>query len=137
MRKGLIIVGHGSQLPHYREVMEIHRKRIKKSGIFDEVKIAFAARKRKPSPDEAIREMNCDVIYIVPLFISYGLHVTEDLPDFLGFPRGKGIKEGEFEGKKVVICEPIGEDYFVTYAILNSVFRIGYDDCGDVERREG
>jgi len=125
MRKGLLIVGHGSQLDHYRKVMELHRKRIEDSGAFDEVRISFAARKRRPMPDEAIREMNCDIVYVVPLFISYGLHVTEDLPDLLGFPRGRGIKEGEFEGKKVIICEPIGEDYFVTYAILNSVYRIG------------
>ncbi len=125
MRKGLVIVGHGSQLDHYREVIEKHRKRIEESGVFDEVRIAFAARKRKPSPDEAIREMKCDVVYVVPLFISYGLHVTEELPEMLGFPKGRGVKEGEFDGKRVVICEPIGEDIFVTYAILNSVFRIG------------
>lgn len=127
MRKGLVIVGHGSQLDHYREVIEIHRKRIEESGAFDEVRIAFAARKRKPSPDEAIRSMESEVIYVVPLFISYGLHVTEELPEMLGFPKGRGIKEGEFDGKKVIICEPIGEDIFVTYAILNSVYRIGRD----------
>ena len=125
MRKGLVIVGHGSQLDHYRQVIEKHRRRIEESGAFDEVRIAFAARKRKPSPDEAIRKMKCDVIYLVPLFISYGLHVTEDLPEMLGFPKGRGVKEGIFDGKKVVICEPIGEDVLVTYAILNSVFRIG------------
>ncbi len=127
MRKGLVIVGHGSQLDHYRQVIEKHRRRIEESGAFDEVRIAFAARKRKPSPDEAIRKMKCDVIYLVPLFISYGLHVTEDLPEMLGFPKGRGVKEGIFDGKKVVICEPIGEDVLVTYAILNSVFRIGRD----------
>ncbi|RLI81872.1 sirohydrochlorin cobaltochelatase [Archaeoglobales archaeon] len=127
MRKGLVIVGHGSQLDHYREVIEKHRRRIEESGAFDEVRIAFAARKRKPSPDEAIREMKCDVVYVVPLFISYGLHVTEELPEMLGFPKGRGVKEGEFDGKRVVICEPIGEDVLVTYAILNSVFRIGRD----------
>jgi len=127
MRKGLVIVGHGSQLDHYRQVIEKHRRRIEESGAFDEVRIAFAARKRKPSPDEAIRKMKCDVIYLVPLFISYGLHVTEDLPEMLGFPKGRGVKEGIFDGKKVVICEPIGEDILVTYAILNSVFRIGRD----------
>ncbi len=127
MRKGLVIVGHGSQLDHYREVIEKHRRRIEESGAFDEVRIAFAARKRKPSPDEAIREMKCDVVYVVPLFISYGLHVTEELPEMLGFPKGRGVKEGIFDGKKVIICEPIGEDIFVTYAILNSVFRIGRD----------
>ncbi len=122
--KGLVIVGHGSQLPHYREVMEIHRRRIEEAGIFDEVKIAFAARERKPSPDEAIKEMRSELVYIVPLFISNGLHVTEDLPEMLGFPKGEGVKEGVFNGKKIIICEPVGEDIFVTYAILNAIFRI-------------
>ncbi len=123
--RGLVIVGHGSQLDHYKKVMELHKKRIEESGAFDEVKIAFAARRRKPSPDEAIRSMKSDIIYVVPLFISYGLHVTEDLPEILGFQKGVGIKKGEFNGKKVIICEPIGEDILVTYAILNSVYRIG------------
>ncbi|MEM0350633.1 MAG: CbiX/SirB N-terminal domain-containing protein [Archaeoglobaceae archaeon] len=122
--RGLVIVGHGSQLEHYREVMEKHKERIEKAGIFDEVRIAFAARKRKPSPDEAIRSMKSDTIFVVPLFISYGLHVTEELPEMLGFPKGKGKKEGIFEGKRVIICEPIGEDYLVTLAIINSAFRI-------------
>jgi hypothetical protein len=51
--------------------------------------------------------------------------VTEDLPEMLGFPRGSGRKEGKFEGKKIVVCEPIGDDLFVTYAILNAVFNMG------------
>ncbi|MEM1578962.1 MAG: CbiX/SirB N-terminal domain-containing protein [Archaeoglobaceae archaeon] len=122
--RGLVIVGHGSQLGHYRKVMEEHKRRIEETGIFDEVGIAFAARKRKPSPDEAIRNMKSDTIFVVPLFISYGLHVTEDLPEMLGFPKGEGRKEGIFEGKKVIICEPIGEDKLLTLAILNSAFRI-------------
>jgi len=81
-------------------------------------------RKRKPSPDEAIREMKSDTIYLVPLFISAGLHVTEDLPEMLGFPKGGGKREGIFEGKRVVICDPIGEDLFITHAIINAVFKI-------------
>lgn len=121
---GLVIVGHGSQLEHYREVMEKHKERIERTNLFDEVKIAFAARKRKPSPDEAIRSMKSDIVYVVPLFISYGLHVTEDLPEILGFPKGFGRKEGFFEGKKVVICEPIGDDKLVTLAIINAVFKL-------------
>jgi len=109
--------------------MEKHKRLIEQFGIFDEVRIAFAARRRKPSPDEVIREMNCDVIYVVPLFISYGLHVTEDLPEVLGFPKGRGVKVGTIDGKKVIVCEPIGEDLFITYAILNSVFKINLAPC--------
>lgn len=123
--RGLVIVGHGSQFDHYRKVIELHKKRIEESGAFDEVRIAFAARKRKPSPDEAIRSMKSDIIYVVPLFISYGLHVTEELPEMLGFQKGMGMKEGKLYGKRIVLCEPIGEDILVTYAILNAVYRIG------------
>jgi len=52
---------------------------------------------------------------LFPLFISAGVHVR-NLPNFFGF------EGGIFEGKKVVICDPIGQDVFVTYAIINSVF---------------
>lgn len=120
--RGLLIVGHGSQLQHYSEVIEKHRKRIERSGLFDEVRIAYAARKRRPTPDEAVRSMKSEIIYVVPLFISAGLHVTNELPEMLGFEKGQ--KEGFFDGKKIIICDPIGEDVFVTLAIVNSVFKL-------------
>jgi len=120
--RGLVIVGHGSKLPYYREVMELHKERIEKTGLFDEVRIAFAAHKRRPRVDEVIREMRSDVIYVVPLFIAYGVHTTEELPRDLGFEGKTGVVEGEIEGKRVILCEPIGRDVFVTYAILNAVF---------------
>ncbi len=120
--RGLLIVGHGSEKKHYNEVMQIHKKRIESAKIFDEVEIAYVARDRKPNPREVVRKMNSDVIFVVPLLISKGLHFTEDLPRFFGFE--KGITVGEFERKKIIICDPIGEDLFVTYAIINSVFKI-------------
>ncbi len=120
--RGLVIVGHGSDLPHYREVMELHKNRIEKTGLFDEVRIAFAAHGRKPTVDEVIGEMKSDEIYVVPLFIAYGHHTTEDLPKSLGFKFRKGRIVGEFERRMVILCEPIGKDIFVTFAILNAVF---------------
>lgn len=122
--RGLVIVGHGSDLPHYREVMELHRKRIEKTGLFDEVRIAFAAHGRKPTVDEVVREMKSDEIYVVPLFIAYGHHTIEDLPKSLGFMFREGRIEEEFDGKRVIVCEPIGKDIFVTFAILNAVFEL-------------
>ncbi len=124
MRRGLVIVGHGSPLPHYARVMEKHRNRIASFGIFDEVEIAYATGDRDPNPMDAVRKMSSDVIYLVPLFLSNGLHVTKDLPAFFGLEEGEGVKVREIDGKRVVICEPIGEDLFVTYAILNSAFRV-------------
>jgi len=115
--RGLVIVGHGSQLPYFREVMEIHKKRIEKTGLFDEVVIAYVM--NEPRLDEAIRSMRSDLIYIVPLFIAHGQHTLKDIPKALGFDG----KDGELDGKKIILCEPIGKDIFVTYAILNAVFK--------------
>ncbi len=124
MKRGLVIVGHGSPLPHYARVMKTHRERINGFGVFDEVEIAYATGDREPTPLQTVKRMSSDVIYLVPLFLSNGLHVTKDLPAFFGLEEGEGIKTAEIDGKRIVICEPIGEDVFVTYAILNSVFRV-------------
>ncbi len=120
--KGLLIVGHGSEKSHYAEVMKIHKERIEGMGIFDEVEISYVARNRKPTPDEAVRKMKSEKVYVVPILISKGIHYTEDLPAFFGFKPGQ--REGKFEGKSIVICDPIGEDKFVTLAIVNAVFRL-------------
>ena len=124
MRKGIVIVGHGSPLPHYAKVMEKHKERITNFGIFDEIEIAYATGDREPTPLDAVKKMSSEVVYLVPLFLSNGLHVTKDLPAFFGLEEGEGTKITEMDGKKVIICDSIGEDLFVTYAILNSVFRV-------------
>ncbi len=130
--KGLVIVGHGSQLPYYKKVMELHKKRIEKMKIFDEVKLAFAAHNRRPTVDEVIRDMRSEVIYVVPLFIAYGLTVRE-LSKTLGLKRGTGVVERAPNGKKIILCEPIGKDFFVTYAILNAVIKFNknadFNEC--------
>jgi|Deesub1362A_J573_1020465.scaffolds.fasta_scaffold00301_19 sirohydrochlorin ferrochelatase len=124
IRRGLLIVGHGSPLHNYEEILELHRKRIESTGIFDEVRTSLISKGMKPTPDEVIGSMKCDEIYIVPLFLSYGYHVSENLPEMLGLPKGQGVKEGEFQGKKITVCRPIGDDLLITYAILNSVFQL-------------
>ncbi len=124
--KGLVLVGHGSRLPHYQDVMNYHKKRIESMGIFDEVRIAFVY--TEPHVDDVVRKMESSEIYIVPVFISHGVHTTKDIPESLGM-RGnadgewvEGRVEGTFDGKKIILCNPIGSDPLVTYAILNSVF---------------
>ncbi len=120
-KKGLVIVGHGSKLHYYREVMEFHRERILKAGFFDEVELAFAAHGRKPTVDEVVKKMESSEIYLVPLFMAYGVHTAEELPELLGFEFKEGAVELEMDGKKVILCEPVGKDELVTHAILNRV----------------
>ncbi len=121
VKKGLVIVGHGSKLKYYREVMEFHRKRIIKTGFFDEVELAFAAHGRNPTVDEVVKKMESREIYLVPLFMAYGVHTAEELPEMLGFEFKEGAVELEIDGKKVILCEPVGRDELITHAILNRV----------------
>jgi len=120
-KKGLVIVGHGSKLHYYREVMEFHRERIVKTGFFDEVELAFAAHGRKPTVDEVVKKMESKEIYLVPLFMAYGVHTAEELPELLGFEFKEGAVELDIDGRKVILCEPVGKDELITHAILNRV----------------
>ncbi len=120
-KRGLVIVGHGSKLHYYREVMEFHRERIKKAGFFDEVELAFAAHDRKPTVDEVVKRMKSKEIYLVPLFMAYGVHTVEELPELLGFEFKEGVVEIEMDKKRVILCEPVGKDELITHAILNRV----------------
>jgi len=122
--KGLLLLGHGSKIPGFNDVMEFHKKRISKIGIFDEIAIAYVS--ISPGLKEIINEMKSDEIYIVPLFMSHGAH-TKELPSLLGL----NSNSGEYNGVKVTICNPIGNDELITYAILNSVIE------SEENRREG
>lgn len=106
---GLIILGHGSNLPNYRDVVEIHRKRIEELGVFNEVRTAFII--EEPRIDDVISEMKSEKILVVPLFISWGEHLRE-------------IKEKIQSFDNVVLCNPIGESELVTYAIILSALRM-------------
>ena len=108
--EGLIIVGHGSDLPQYARVIEYHRERVEKIGMFKEVKIAFI--NGEPKIEEVLKSMKSEKVFIVPFFMSYGVHTTKDIPEVV-----KALKSE----KEIVICEPVGSDELVTFAILNRV----------------
>ena len=110
--KGLVIAGHGSKSSAFGEVLELHRRRIERLGLFSEVKIAFVE-EGEPNLQEVIENMESDSIFVVPLFISPGYHVST-LPELVG----------KVEGKRIAFCDPVGDDIFVTFAILNKIFQL-------------
>ncbi len=112
--KGLILLAHGSKAGEYAKVIEEHKNRLEKFGIFDEVKIAYL--ESEPSLAEIVKSCKSTIIYIVPLFISYGMHTLEQIPRIVNEIKSKN------ENKKILLCEPIGTDPLITYAILNKVF---------------
>ncbi len=107
---GLILIGHGSKLPHNRENLETLADILRSRGKFKIVQIAFMIR-NTPTLDEAIdtvSKMGVSKIVFVPAFLAPGVHTTEDIPGLIG------IKEKEPQlkarGIEMVYGEPLGSD---------------------------
>jgi sirohydrochlorin ferrochelatase len=112
--RGIVIVGHGSRGEFFKEVLEVHRERIEKLELFSEVEIGFIA-EGEPKLEEVIPAMKSEKIFVVPLFISQGYHVSENLPKIIASIGSE---------KELVLCEAVGDDIFVTFAIINKIFRL-------------
>jgi precorrin-8X/cobalt-precorrin-8 methylmutase len=107
---GLILIGHGSKLPHNRENLEKIAIILRNRNKFKTVDIAFMVRDT-PTVTEAVdivAEKGVSKIVIVPAFLAPGIHTTEDIPGLIG------VKEKEpklkAKGIELVYGEPIGSD---------------------------
>jgi precorrin-8X/cobalt-precorrin-8 methylmutase len=107
---GLILIGHGSKLPHNRENLETIATMLRSRGKFKVVEIAFMVRDT-PTVNEAVdvvAEKGISKIVLIPAFLAAGVHTTEDIPGLIG------VKEKEpnlkAKGIELVYGEPIGSD---------------------------
>ena len=79
MSQALLIVAHGSHLnPDSSTPTYDHADTIRESGAFDEVREAFW--KEEPSFREALRTVESDEVFVVPLFISEGYFTEQVIP---------------------------------------------------------
>ncbi|WP_440990150.1 CbiX/SirB N-terminal domain-containing protein [Haloarchaeobius baliensis] len=77
--QALVIVAHGSHLnPESSAPTYAHAETIRESGAFDEVREAFW--KEEPSFRDALRTVESDEVFVVPLFISEGYFTEEVIP---------------------------------------------------------
>ncbi|MFO7966725.1 MAG: CbiX/SirB N-terminal domain-containing protein [Archaeoglobaceae archaeon] len=111
--KALILLGHGSKVPGFDEVMEYHKNRIEAMGIFDQIEIAYAS--AEPGIQEVVDKVTCEEVYIVPLFMAHGAHL-EELPSLLGLEG----RRGKYKDKDILICDHIGKSELITHSIINS-----------------
>ena len=107
---GLILIGHGSKLPHNRETLERLGDIIRSRGKFKTVEIAFMIRDT-PTVNEAIDiavDKGADRIVLVPAFLAPGVHTNEDIPGLIGVKE----KEPQLKAKGIhlVYGDPIGSD---------------------------
>ena len=107
---GLILIGHGSKLPHNRENLEKLAAILRRRSKFKIVEIAFMVR-NTPTVAEAIDSVSrkdVSKIVLVPAFLAPGVHTTQDIPELIG------VKEKETQlkarGVELVYGEPLGSD---------------------------
>lgn len=84
-----------------------HAERIRRTGRFSEIHTCFI--RDEPPIEGALDRIEADRVFVVPVFISHGVHTTEDIPEALGL---------DSTGKDVTYCDPIGDDPVVTDVIL-------------------
>jgi len=109
-KAGLILIGHGSKLPHNRENLEKLADILRSRSKFKTVEIAFMIRDT-PTIAEAIDAMakkDLSKIVLVPAFLAPGVHTTQEIPELIG------VKEKQPNlktlGIELVYGEPIGSD---------------------------
>ena len=110
----LILAGHGStKNADSKKPVFAHAEAIRQRGLFGEVREAFW--KERPYFREALAQMQSDLIYIVPLFISRGYFTETVLPREFGLTGPRTEKENTL----INYCEPVGTHPFMTQVLLH------------------
>ncbi|MEM3881313.1 MAG: sirohydrochlorin nickelochelatase [Candidatus Bathyarchaeia archaeon] len=107
---GLIIIGHGSKLPHNRENLEKLAELLRKRAVFKTVEIAFMVRNTPTIPEaiESLAKKGISKIVLVPAFLAPGVHTTCEIPELIAMKeREPSLKE---RGIELVYGEPLGAD---------------------------
>ncbi|MCL2643099.1 MAG: sirohydrochlorin nickelochelatase [Candidatus Bathyarchaeota archaeon] len=134
---GLILIGHGSKLPHNRENLEKIAAMLRNRGKFKVVEIAFMVRDT-PTVNEAVdvvAEKGISKIVLIPAFLAPGIHTTEDIPGLIG------VKEKEpnlkAKGVELVYGEPIGSDDRIAEILEEKALKaLGHEIKKDGEIRD-
>jgi sirohydrochlorin cobaltochelatase len=118
--QALLIVAHGSHLnPESSAPTYAHADTIRESGAFDEVREAFW--KEEPSFRDALRTVESDEVFVVPLFISEGYFTEEVIPrelrlddwepdlwDSDGTSASQATLDADDVEKTIHYCGPVG-----------------------------
>ena len=107
---GLVLIGHGSKLPHNRENLEKLASLLRKHAVFKVVEISFMVRDTPTIPEaiDAVAAKGVKKIVLVPAFLAPGVHTTQEIPELIGMKD----KESQLSarGIQLIYGEPIGAD---------------------------
>jgi sirohydrochlorin cobaltochelatase len=118
--RALLLVGHGSHLnPNSSAPVYDHAERLRLSGEFDEVRVAFW--KEEPSLARALDGVASETVTVVPLFISDGYFTQEVIPREM---RLTG-RSTELDDRTVHYARPIGVHPALAKVILQRAKEAG------------
>lgn len=105
MKQGIVLFGHGSRNPEWAAPFQAIKREIAQQQPEAIVELAFLEL-MQPSLPDAIAELaarGVDSVVVVPVFISVGSHIREDLPRLVdeALVRTPGLA--------VSVAEPLGE----------------------------
>ena len=107
---GLILIGHGSKLPHNQENLEKLAEILRERSGFKLVEIAFIIRNSPTIPEaiDILAKKKVSKIVLVPVFLAPGVHTTQEIPEMIE------VKNQESQlskrGIQLFYGEPIGAD---------------------------
>ncbi|MCW3995176.1 MAG: sirohydrochlorin nickelochelatase [Candidatus Bathyarchaeota archaeon] len=107
---GLILIGHGSKLPHNRQNLENLAEVLRNRSKFKSVEIAFMIRDTPTIPQaiDSMAKQGVTKIVLIPAFLAPGIHTTQEIPELIEIkekqPHLKAL------GIELVYGEPIGSD---------------------------
>jgi precorrin-8X/cobalt-precorrin-8 methylmutase len=123
-KTSIILIGHGSKLPHNKETMEKLAELIRKHSRFDMVDIAFMIRNKPTIPEiiEKVIKEGATKIVLIPTFIAPGVHTTDEIPEILELKKEElGL---DAQGIEIVYGEPLGPDMRIAEIIEEKALRI-------------
>jgi len=114
---GILALGHGSRLPHNKEVVTGVANLIAEKYENAVVRTGFM-NMNGPTMDEGLKAFEgtgVSTIVAVPIFLAHGVHTTEDIPQILGISREDRKTTIQLNGDDVTLiyAEPLGADSLV------------------------
>ena len=123
-KAGVLVIGHGSRLPYNKETIIFQSERLKEKGL-TLVRYAFNEFD-EPIIEDVMSELaasEVEEIIVLPLFISKGAHLKNDIPGKIGLEDKVSSGYYEHDGKKVCVkyALPIGDDPRLTDVIASKI----------------
>jgi len=119
---GLIIIGHGSKLPHSRDNIENLAAILRQRSKFANIEIAFMVRNTPTIPQaiDSIAKKGASTIILIPVFLSHGMHTLHEIPEIIK------IKDQEDQltakGIRLIYGDPLGSDERIAEIIEENAF---------------